>query len=95
MADRLSRRAALILGVAHAEPGASADRITFGQSAPSAGPAAALSLGMRQGVLLAAFVEANAASGVNGRRPELVCYHDGCEPERAVPLALGIGGGVR
>jgi ABC-type branched-subunit amino acid transport system substrate-binding protein len=90
VADRLSRRAALILGVAHAEPEASADRITFGQSAPSAGPAAALSLGMRQGVLLAAFVEANAASGVNGRRPEFVCCHDGCEPEWAVPLALSV-----
>jgi hypothetical protein len=42
--------------VARAEPGVSADRITFGQSAAFAGPAAALGLGMRQGIL-AAFTE--------------------------------------
>ena len=92
MADRLSRRAALMLGVAgslalpgvaRAEPGVSADRITFGQSAAFAGPAAALGLGMRQGIL-AAFAEANVAGGVNGRRLELVSYDDGYEPERAI-----------
>ena len=69
--------------VARAEPGVSADRITFGQSAAFAGPAAALGLGMRQGIL-AAFTEANAAGGVNGRRLELVSYDDGYEPERAI-----------
>ena len=92
MADRLSRRAALMLGVAgslalpgvvRAEPGVSGDRITFGQSAAFAGPAAALGLGMRQGIL-AAFAEANVAGGVNGRRLELVSYDDGYEPERAI-----------
>jgi len=69
--------------VARAEPGVSADRITFGQSAAFAGPVAALGLGMRQGIL-AAFAEANAAGGVNGRRLELVSYDDGYEPERAI-----------
>ena len=33
---------------------------------------------------LAAFGEANAAGGVNGRRLELVSYDDGYEPEMAI-----------
>jgi branched-chain amino acid transport system substrate-binding protein len=68
---------------AHAEPGVFDDRIVFGQSAAFDGPAAALGLGMREGIL-AAFGEANAAGGVNGRRLELVSYDDGYEPERAI-----------
>ena len=47
---------------AHAEPGVFDDRIVFGQSAAFDGPAAALGLGMRAGIL-AAFGEANAAGG--------------------------------
>src|SRR3954452_21516349 len=69
--------------VARAEPGVSADRITFGQSAAFAGPVAALGLGMREGIL-AAFAEANAAGGVNGRRLELVSRDDRYEPDRAI-----------
>ena len=68
---------------AHAEPGVFDDRIVFGQSAAFAGPAAALGLGMREGIL-AAFKEANAAGGVNGRKLELVSYDDGYEPDRAI-----------
>jgi branched-chain amino acid transport system substrate-binding protein len=68
---------------AHAEPGVFDDRIVFGQSAAFAGPAAALGLGMREGIL-AAFDEANAAGGVNGRKLELVSYDDGYEPDRAI-----------
>ena len=68
---------------AHAEPGVFDDRIVFGQSAAFDGPAAALGLGMREGIL-AAFNEANATGGVNGRRLELVSYDDGYEPERAI-----------
>jgi branched-chain amino acid transport system substrate-binding protein len=68
---------------AHAEPGVFDDRILFGQSAAFEGPAAALGLGMREGIL-ASFNEANAASGVNGRRLELVSYNDGYEPEKAI-----------
>jgi branched-chain amino acid transport system substrate-binding protein len=68
---------------AHAEPGVFDDRIMFGQSAAFEGPAAALGLGMREGIL-ASFNEANAAGGVNGRRLELVSYDDGYEPEKAI-----------
>src|SRR5271168_2132424 len=68
---------------AHAEPGVFDDRIVFGQSAALGGPAAALGLGMREGIL-AAFYEANAAGGVNGRKLELVSYDDGYEPDRAI-----------
>ena len=71
-----------------AEPGTSEagvfdNRILFGQSAALEGPAAALGLGMREGIL-AAFHEANAAGGVNGRRLELVSRDDGYEPDRAI-----------
>jgi ABC-type branched-subunit amino acid transport system substrate-binding protein len=68
---------------AHAEPGVFDDRIVFGQSAAFEGPAAALGLGMREGIL-AAFSEANATGGVNSRRLELVSYDDGYEPEKAI-----------
>src|SRR5437588_2239923 len=68
---------------AHAEPGVFEDRIVFGQSAAFEGPAAALGLGMREGIL-ASFNEANAAGGVNGRRLELVSDDDGYEPEKAI-----------
>jgi branched-chain amino acid transport system substrate-binding protein len=68
---------------AQAEPGVFDDRIVFGQSAAFDGPAAALGLGMRDGIL-AAFNEANSARGVNGRRLELVSYDDGYEPEKAI-----------
>ena len=50
-------------------------------SAAFDGPAAALGLGMRDGIL-AAFKEANGAGGVDGRRLELVSYDDGYEPKR-------------
>src|SRR5262245_55884766 len=73
----------LIDVAAHAEPGVFDDRILFGQSAAFDGPAAALGLGMREG-LLASFNEANATGGVNGRRLELVSYDDGYEPEKAI-----------
>src|SRR5262245_39693398 len=68
---------------AHAEPGVFDNRIVFGQSAAFEGPAAALGLGMREGIL-ASFNEANATGGVNGRRLELVSYDDGYEPEKAI-----------
>ncbi|MEE9319331.1 MAG: ABC transporter substrate-binding protein [Granulosicoccus sp.] len=59
------------------------DRIVVGQSAAFEGPAKALGLGMRAG-LLAAFKEANDEGGVNGRTIEMVTYDDGYEPERAI-----------
>ena len=69
---------------AHAEPGVFDDRILFGQSAAFDGPAAALGLSMREGIL-ASFNEANAAGGINGHRLELVSYDDGYEPEKRSP----------
>ena len=75
--------AANLLGISAygAEPSSSEvgvfdNRILFGQSAALEGPAAALGLGMREGIL-AAFHEVNAAGGVKGRRLELVSRNDG------------------
>ena len=68
---------------AQAAPGVSDDAILFGQSAALDGPASALGIGMREG-LLAAFEEANRNGGVNGRRLQLKSYDDGYEPERAI-----------
>ncbi len=73
----------LLTGPAAAEPGVTADKIVFGQSAAFEGPAAALGTGMRAG-LLAAFAEANAAGGVKGRKLELIAYDDGYEPDKAI-----------
>jgi branched-chain amino acid transport system substrate-binding protein len=67
----------------HADLGVFDDRIVFGQSAALRGPAAALGLGMREGIL-AAFHEANAAGGVHGRKLELISYNDDYEPEVAI-----------
>lgn len=66
-----------------AETGVSAERILFGQSAALDGPAAALGSGMRLGIE-AAFAEANAAGGVQGRTLELIAKDDGYEPEASV-----------
>jgi len=68
---------------AGAEPGVFNDKIVFGQSAAFKGPAAALGLEMRQGIL-SAFEEANATGGVNGRKLVLVSYDDGYEPNKAI-----------
>jgi branched-chain amino acid transport system substrate-binding protein len=69
--------------LARAEPGVFDDRILFGQSAAFKGPAAALGVGMRDGIL-AAFNEANSTGGVHGRTLELLTYNDGYEPEKAI-----------
>lgn len=58
--------------------------LTFGMSTALTGPAAALGLSMRQGVQ-AAFDEANAAGGINGRRLKLIAADDGYEPARTGP----------
>jgi branched-chain amino acid transport system substrate-binding protein len=65
------------------DPGVSADKIVFGQSAALTGPAAALGIGMKEGIE-AAFKEANAKGGVNGRKLELVARDDGYEPDKAI-----------
>src|SRR6185437_172050 len=74
---------ALAIAPISSDPGVFDDRIVFGQSAALKGPAAALGLGMREG-LLAAFHEANAAGGVHGRKLELISYNDDYEPEVAI-----------
>lgn len=60
-----------------------ADKIVLGQAAVFEGPASALGLGMRDG-LMAAFAEANAKGGVNGRKLELVTQDDGYEPNKSI-----------
>ncbi len=75
--------ASLMGGAALAEDGVTKDKIVFGQAAALEGPARALGLGMRQGVL-AAFGEANRAGGVSGRKLELRSVDDGYEPEKAI-----------
>jgi branched-chain amino acid transport system substrate-binding protein len=72
-----------LMSAAQAEPGVYNDRIVFGQSAAFEGPAAALGLEMREGIL-AAFNEANASGGIKGRQLQLVSYDDGYEPENAI-----------
>ena len=59
------------------------DRILFGQSASFSGPASALGMGMRAG-LLAAFKEVNDRGGINGRRLELRSLDDAYEPKLAI-----------
>lgn len=81
--------AALIGAVAYtsatfaADPGVHAGRIVFGQAAAFEGPASALGLGMKEG-LLAAFAEANAKGGVKGRKLELTGRDDGYEPTKSI-----------
>ncbi len=55
----------------------------FGQSAALSGPASALGMEMRLG-LLAAFEEANRVGGVHGRRLTLTSLDDAYEPEAAI-----------
>jgi methyl-accepting chemotaxis protein len=64
------------------EPGVDADTVTFGQTAPFEGPLKGVGRGIRDGIL-AAFDEANAAGGVEGRRLALDAADDGYDPKRA------------
>jgi ABC-type branched-subunit amino acid transport system substrate-binding protein len=81
-------------GPTAAEDGVATDRILFGQSAALSGPAAELGLEMQRGIL-AAFAEANAAGGIEGRRIELVSYDDKYEPEAAIANTETLIGGDR
>ena len=81
--------AAMLPVSAMAEDGVTPDRITFGQVAAFEGPAAALGTGMRDGIL-AAFNEANANGGVNGRQLELKTEDDGYEPDRSAAAVKGM-----
>jgi len=85
---------ATLSGTAFADPGVSADKILFGQAAVFEGPASALGIGMRDG-LMAAFAEANARGGVKGRKLELITRDDGYEPARSIEATKAlIGAGV-
>src|ERR1039457_5980608 len=59
--------------------------IRFGQPAALDGPAAALGIGMRDGIR-AAFAEANRTGGVNGRALELISRDDGYDPNRSIEV---------
>ena len=71
------------IGMAKAENGVSSNAIVFGQAAVLQGPASALGLGMKAG-LLAAFNEANRKGGVHGRQIKLISVDDGYEPSKAI-----------
>ena len=66
-----------------AELGVSDQRILFGQSAASSGPAKELGTSMRLGIE-AAFNEVNLRGGVRGRTLELMSLDDFYEPEAAI-----------
>ncbi|WP_406871203.1 ABC transporter substrate-binding protein [Thioclava sp. 'Guangxiensis'] len=66
-----------------AEQGVTDSSVSFAQVAAMEGPAAALGTGMNLGIK-AAFEEANAAGGVNGRKVSVEGFDDGYEPDRSV-----------
>lgn len=70
-------------GPAQAENGVAPDQIVFGQAAVLQGPASALGLGMKEG-LLSAFDEVNRKGGVHGRKIKLISVDDGYEPSKAI-----------
>ncbi len=79
----ISMVALSISGQAFAENGVSDSEIVFGQTAAFEGPASALGLGMKEG-LLAAFKKVNDAGGVNGRKLTISHKNDGYEPDKAI-----------
>lgn len=72
-----------------ADPGVAADKIILGQAAPLEGPASALGIGMRDG-MLAAFAEQNAKGGVKGRKIELKSRDDGYEPNKSIEASKAL-----
>ena len=79
----LSIIAVSVPGIASAENGVTDTEITFGQTAAFEGPASALGLVMKEGIL-AAFKEVNDAGGVNGRKLVVKHENDGYEPDKAI-----------
>ena len=75
-----------VTNAAVANNGVTDTEIVFGQTAAYNGPAAALGLGMKDGIL-AAFKEANDAGGVHGKQLVLKEKDDGYEPEAAIANA--------
>ncbi|GFE50893.1 ABC transporter substrate-binding protein [Roseobacter cerasinus] len=68
---------------AFADEGVSDTTVQFAQVAALDGPAAALGLGMQQGIQ-AAFEEVNRAGGIHGRQLQLESMDDGYEPSRSI-----------
>ncbi|NSX55581.1 ABC transporter substrate-binding protein [Parasulfitobacter algicola] len=66
-----------------AETGVTDNQVVFGQIAALDGPAARLGLGVQAGIN-AAFAEANAKGGINGRTLVLESFDDGYEPDRSI-----------
>ena len=85
----LAAGALLTLSAFAADPGISADKIVLGQAAPLEGPASALGIGMRDG-LLTAFAEQNAKGGVKGRKIELKSRDDGYEPNKSIEASKAL-----
>lgn len=78
--------AVLLLTLASAAPGAQAQPLAIGLTAPLSGPDAAYGLGLRHGAQLAV-ARANAGGGVAGRPLELLALDDGGDPQRAAANA--------
>lgn len=72
-----------------AADGVTPTTILVGQSCPLDGPAKGLGTGMSLG-LRAAFAEANAAGGVNGRQIELRSVDDGYDPDKCADATAGL-----
>jgi ABC-type branched-subunit amino acid transport system substrate-binding protein len=72
-----------LVGAASAEDGVTTRMIVFGQAAAFRGPAAALGIGMREGIE-AAFAEINEKGGVDGRKLRLISRDDGYEPVKSI-----------
>jgi branched-chain amino acid transport system substrate-binding protein len=97
LAASVAAFAVAVLGVSFApsaagadpEPGVTRDAIKFGQAAALQGPASALGLDMRAGIL-SAFAEVNKAGGVKGRKLELVSVDDGYNPAKSVQVTKAL-----
>ncbi len=89
LALALGLGAGFAAATALADQGVTDDTVTFAQVAAMAGPAAALGTGMQTGIK-AAFDEANAAGGVNGRKLVLDTFDDGYEPDRSVAMVKDV-----
>src|SRR3954447_8766723 len=66
-----------------ADDGVTADAVVFGQAAVLEGAASALGQGMKLG-LQASFDEINKASGIHGRKLNLISVDDGYEPDKSI-----------
>lgn len=73
----------VLAGAASAENGVTAHAIEFGEAAAFKGPAAALGIGMREGIE-AAFAEVNKKGGVHGRKLWLTSRDDGYDPAKSI-----------